>query len=120
MWKQLLTIVALLAFLASTTAQNRSRMKPATELPPGYWPLEKSQPIIDKTQTIRLAPQLSHLSEGELKAVAKLLEAGNIFQRLYEKQRHPETMSAYRDLVQLETRTRLDARQSRICSRCIA
>ncbi|HEV7746417.1 MAG TPA: zincin-like metallopeptidase domain-containing protein [Pyrinomonadaceae bacterium] len=105
MGKKLLTIVAMLAFLASTTAQTRSRMKPATELPTGYWPLEKSQPIVDKTQTIRLAPQLSHLSEGELKAVAKLLEAGNIFQRLYEKQRHPQALSAYRDLVQLEART---------------
>jgi hypothetical protein len=105
MGKKLLTVVALLALLTSTTAQTRSRMKTATELPPGYWPLEKSQPIVDKTQTIRLAPQLSHLSEGELKAVAKLLEAGNIFQRLYEKQRHPQALSAYRDLVQLEART---------------
>src|SRR5688572_19636088 len=38
----------------------------------GYWPVEKSQPIVDKTQTIRLAPDTSQLSEGERKAVAKL------------------------------------------------
>ena len=50
----------------------------------GYWPLEKSQPIIDKTQTIRLAPDISHLSAGERKAVAKLIEVGEIFQKLYE------------------------------------
>lgn len=45
----------------------------------GYWPLEKSQPIVEKTQTIRLAPDISQLSEGERKAVAKLIEVGQIF-----------------------------------------
>jgi len=74
-------------------------------LPTGYWPLEKSQPIIDKTQTIRLAPDLSKLSEGERKAVARLIEAGHIFQKLYEEQRHPEALSSYRALEQLDKRT---------------
>src|SRR5215213_2424220 len=74
-------------------------------LPAGYWPLEKSQPLIDKTQTIRLAPDLSKLSEGERKAVAKLIEAGRIFQNLYEEQRHPEALSSYRSLEQLDKRT---------------
>ena len=74
-------------------------------LPTGYWPIEKSQPIIDKTQTIRLSPDLSKLTEGERKAVAKLIEAGQIFQKLYEEQRHPEALSSYRALVQLDKRT---------------
>src|SRR5919108_3648769 len=74
-------------------------------LPAGYWPLEKSQPIIDKTQTIRLSPDLSKLTEGERKAVAKLIEAGQIFQKLYEEQRHPEALSSYRALVELDKRT---------------
>jgi hypothetical protein len=74
-------------------------------LPAGYWPLEKSQPIIDKTQTIRLSGDLSKLSEGERKAVAKLIEAGQIFQKLYEQQRHPEALSSYRALEQLDKRT---------------
>jgi hypothetical protein len=67
----------------------------------GYWPLEKSQPIIDKTQTIRLEPDLSKLTEGERKAVAKLIEVGQIFQKLYEEQRHPQALSSYRALEQL-------------------
>lgn len=71
-------------------------------LPTGYWPLEKSQPIIEKTQTITLSPDLSKLSDGERKAVAKLLEVGQIFQRLYEEQRHPEALPSYRMLVQLD------------------
>jgi hypothetical protein len=74
-------------------------------LPAGYWALEKSQPIIDKTQTIRLSGDLSKLSEGERKAVAKLIEAGQIFQKLYEEQRHPEALSSYRALEQLDKRT---------------
>src|SRR5688572_27366265 len=74
-------------------------------LPTGYWPLEKSQPLIDKTQTIRLAPDISKLSEGERKAVAKLIEAGQIFQKLYEEQRHPQALESYQALVQLDKRT---------------
>src|ERR1044072_5863954 len=74
-------------------------------LPAGYWPLEKSQPIIDKTQTVRLSGDLSKLSEGERKAVAKLIEAGQIFQKLYEEQRHPEALASYRALEQLDKRT---------------
>ncbi len=104
MWKQLLTIATLLIFFTTNLAQTGSRMKSSKDLPPGYWPLEKSQPIIDKTQTIRLAPDLSHLSAAERKAVAKLLEVGKIFQSLYEKQRHPQALNAYRELVQLDKR----------------
>lgn len=74
-------------------------------LPTGYWPLEKSQPIIEKTQTITLSSDLSHLTDGERKAVAKLLEVGQIFQKLYEEQRHPEALSSYRALVQLDKST---------------
>jgi hypothetical protein len=74
-------------------------------LPAGYWPLEKSQPIIDKTQTIRLSPDSSKLTDGERKAVAKLIEVGQIFQKLYEEQRHPEALSSYQALVQLDKRT---------------
>ena len=73
-------------------------------LPAGYWPLEKSQPIIEKTQTITLAPDLSKLSEGEKKAVAKLIEVGRIFQKLYEEQRHREALSSYRALEELDKR----------------
>ncbi len=80
-------------------------MKSAASIPPGYAPLEKSQPIIDKTQTLVLSPSLAHLSDGERKAVAKLIEVGKIFQRLYEQQRHPEAITAHDQLIQLDKRT---------------
>ncbi|MDX6383540.1 MAG: hypothetical protein QOK48_1113 [Blastocatellia bacterium] len=74
-------------------AQTGSRMNSNT-LPPGYWPLEKSGPIIEKTQTITLTPDLSQLSADERRAVAKLLEVGKIFQSIYEDQRHKQALSS--------------------------
>ncbi len=105
MWKNFLTISALSIFVAGTMAQTGPRMKASNNLPPGYWPLEKSQPIVDKTQTICLSPGLEHLSTGERKAVEKLLQVGKIFQSLYEDQRHAQALSSYDELVQLSRRS---------------
>jgi hypothetical protein len=55
-------------------------------------------------QEVRLAPDLSHLSEGERKSVVKLLEVGRIFQALYEQQRNAQALSSERDLRQLNER----------------
>jgi hypothetical protein len=103
--------VVLVSFL-STFAQTGSRMKLNQTLPAGYWPLEKSQPLIDKTQTIRLAPDLSQLSAAEHRGVAKLLEVGKIFQSIYEDQRHKQALSAERDLLQLDKRNGSPATQN--------
>jgi hypothetical protein len=89
--------------IMSVTAQSNRRM--AGGLPPGYWPLEKSQPLIDKTQTIRLTPDLSHLTSGERKAVELLLQVGQQFQTIYENQRHHQAAAAQRDLLALDRRT---------------
>src|SRR4026208_2588852 len=78
----------------------------------GYWPLEKSQPIVEKTQTIRLAPDVSQLSDGERTAVEKLIQVGQIFQQLYELQRHPQALSSYRELEQLSKRDNTPATQN--------
>src|SRR6266702_3370837 len=108
-----LAIAAALVFLTSTYAQKGSRMKTKKIVPPvraaqpplaREWPLEKSQPIVDKTQTIRLAPDLAQLSAGERNAVAKQLEVGKIYQNIYEDQRHKQALSSYRMLMQRETR----------------
>ncbi len=99
--RKLFVVLALPILFASTSAQTGSRTTSRITLP-DYWPLEKSQPIIDKTQTIRLAPDLSQLSEGERKAVAKLLEVGKLFQNIYEEQRHKQARSSYGRLLQLE------------------
>jgi Zincin-like metallopeptidase len=100
---RLLIVAMVLCPLVISSAQTGSQMKPKNSTP-ANWPIEKSQPLIDKTQTIRLAPDLSQLSEGERKAVARLLEVGKIFQSIYEDQRHRQALSSYQALVALDKR----------------
>ena len=95
-----LTLVTFVGYIPAQTANPIS----ARKLPAGYWSLEKTQPIIDKTQTIRLAPDISNLSAGERKAIEKLNEVGKIFQDLYELQRHPQSVAARKNLEQLDRR----------------
>ncbi len=112
---QLIAAILLLTIVAGAMGQRTSRsprMNPQETLPSGYWPIEKSQPLIDKTQTIKLSPDLSKLSQGEKTAVEKLLAVGQIFQKLYEEQRHPEALSSYRALEQLDKRVHSPATQN--------
>jgi hypothetical protein len=95
-------LALLLIILIAGFTQMQSQTKSDRPLPTGYWSTEKSQPIIDKTQTIKLSPDLSQLSVDERKAVAKLLEVGKIFQSIYEDQRHKQSLSSYRDLLQAD------------------
>lgn len=95
-----LAVITLLTMCAGVFSQPGPK-RPGT-WPAGYWPLEKSQPIIDKTQTIRLAPDLSQLSPGEKAAVARLLEVGKIFQQIYEDQRHHQALSSYQKLWDMQ------------------
>ncbi|MFN2441420.1 MAG: NUDIX hydrolase [Thermoanaerobaculia bacterium] len=76
----------------------------AQQLPDGYWAIGESAPILEKTREIRLAPDLSRLSEGERAAVGKLLVAGAIFQRLYEDQKHAQALEARAELGALHRR----------------
>ena len=99
--KKISVALLVLSLFAMTLAQKKPGPKTSTTWPAGYWPLEKTQPILDKTQTIRLAPELSQLSAGERAAVAKLLEVGKIFQGLYEEQRHQQALSSYQKLWDL-------------------
>jgi hypothetical protein len=73
----------------------------ATDLPSGTWPLERSDAILEKTEEIRLAPDLSGLSDGERLAVDRLLEAGAIMQELYERSRHHQSLAARANLAEL-------------------
>ena len=58
------------------------------------WTPAQTQEILARTQTIRLAPDISHLSAGERTAVQKLIEVGRIFQQVYEDQRHHQALAA--------------------------
>jgi hypothetical protein len=102
--KQLLVFALILTtFVGYLPAQTTRRA--AESLPKGYWSIEKSQPVLDKTQTIRLATDLSNLSAGERQAIEKLNEAGKIFQDLYELQRIPQSVAARKRLEELDKRS---------------
>jgi hypothetical protein len=60
---------------------------------PREWSPAQAQAILDKTQTIRLSPSLTHLTPGERLAVDKLLQVGRIFQDVYEQQRHRNALT---------------------------
>lgn len=95
-------LILLTLLVTGVSAQNKSSMNTANTLPNGYWSIDRSQPIIDKTQLIKLTPDLSHLSSGEQRAIAKLLEAGQIFQSLYEDQRNAQALAAREALAKLD------------------
>ncbi len=58
------------------------------------WSEADTRRVVDNVSVLRLAPDLSHLSQGERTVVANLLEAGRIFQELYEDQNHPDAIWA--------------------------
>ena len=87
---------------APTPARDAAAPAAPTLTLDGAWTIEQTQPLIDKTQTVRLAPELAHLGAGERAAVDKLLEVGAIMQELYEEQRHVDAAAARRLVAGLE------------------
>lgn len=77
------------------------KLSAAADLPPGYWDEARAQELLEKTQTVRLAPDLSALSSEEREALRHLFRAGEVMQTLYEASRHPEARSSYAALQSL-------------------
>lgn len=102
--KSPLAIILVLALCVCSLAQTAPRKGSDGSPPAAPWSPEKSRAILDKTQTIRLSPDLSRLSQGERAAMSKLLQVGQIFQDLYEHQRHPQARVALRELEQSDKR----------------
>ncbi|MDH5627260.1 MAG: NUDIX hydrolase, partial [Candidatus Krumholzibacteria bacterium] len=71
----------------------------AQDLPEGYAPLTTTQPIIDKTLHVHLAPDLSPLTGADQLAVDYLIQAGEIFQQLHENMKHRQATGARTYLV---------------------
>jgi hypothetical protein len=98
--KHLSVSVIMCAVLFNSIASNAAPVK----LPAGYLPLADSQPVIDKTLMAHLAPDVSKLTERERATVNKLMQAGNIFEDLYEEQRYPDALAARAQLYDLDRR----------------
>ena len=60
--------------LASLSLGNAA----VAQLPAGYWDADRSQPLLDRTLEVTLAPDLTALPANERDAVQRLLEAGEI------------------------------------------
>lgn len=58
------------------------------------WDAAQIQPLLDRTQRLNLAPDLSALTPGEQVAVRELLAAGERMHQLYIGQRHPQARAA--------------------------
>lgn len=83
------------ALVATLLTSPASAAEPATTtLPAGAWTAEQVDAILATTDEVRLAPDLSALGSEERRAVSLLLEAGAIFERLYEDSRHQEAVAA--------------------------
>ena len=87
---------ALLLVLGSSLASSPSFAAD----PPAEWNAAERRAILDATVTLRLAPDLSVLSAGERLAVTELLAVGEILQRLYEDERHPQAAAIRTRLAQ--------------------
>jgi hypothetical protein len=93
-----------LAVFLAFSAWPAYAQSPAPTLPPGYMPVEKSRPLVERAGPLRVTTDIGDLSAGEKAAVGKLLEAGAIFQTLYERQLHPQAATALADLKALDAR----------------
>jgi hypothetical protein len=71
-------------------------------LPSQYWTEQQSGEILARAETIRLAPDISGLTPGELSALWDLLEVGEIFQDLYEDALHHQAIVARKRLVETD------------------
>ena len=68
--------------------------EPDVPLPDGYWGRTAVEPILHRTITVRLAPELSHLSAAETEAVGRLLQAGQILHMLYLRWKIPSSFQS--------------------------
>ncbi|OJU13825.1 MAG: NUDIX hydrolase [Caulobacterales bacterium 68-7] len=90
----LLTAARWAALSLALTVASTTSAQPAKE-----WTTAQAREILDKTQTTRLTPDLGQLSAGEKAAVSKLLQVGQIFQDVYETQRHRSALTVRAELA---------------------
>jgi hypothetical protein len=97
-WAASLVTLALVLATGSEAAPPARRAAAAAPVRAPEWSPAQAREILDRTQTMRLAPSLTHLSPGERVAVGKLLQLGEIFQDVFEAQRHRDALQIRRTL----------------------
>ena len=81
---------------------------------PDEWTSDLTRNILEKTLTLHLAPDLSHLDAAERECIAGLMAAGKILHRLYLRQNHPDAERHWDQLV----KTLADSEDSRERHQC--
>ncbi|HEX2165524.1 MAG TPA: NUDIX hydrolase [Thermoanaerobaculia bacterium] len=92
-------MIRLVTFAALLLVPSSAALAADPPTPP--WPAARRQAVLEKTLELRLAPDLSHLTPGERRAVDELLAVGAIMQRLYEESRHHQAAEARERLAAL-------------------
>ena len=95
--------VLVLMWFGTTNYSTGQVSKPQPS--PPYWTAEQSDAILNKTASLRMNPDLSTLTKGEMQAMQKLLEVGAIFQSLYEAQRHRQALESFQQLQAMDRKT---------------
>jgi hypothetical protein len=85
--------LAACATAPSSSTPTAERVSYAADMGPALEPA-RAQAILDRTQRLHLAPDVSALTAGEREAVHELLAAGERLHRLYMLQRHPQALEA--------------------------
>jgi hypothetical protein len=87
-----LALAACATAAAPTAEHNHDQISTAGIAP--TWDEARANAVLERTQRLRLAPDLSALTAGEREAVRELLLAGERMHLLYMEQRHPQARAA--------------------------
>lgn len=68
----------------------------------GFWSAEQAQAILERTERFEVRADTSSLTDGERAALERLMQVGEVMQRLYERSRHPEALAVRRHLARVE------------------
>jgi hypothetical protein len=82
------------ALALGLTACATAPSSPSTSGIAPAWDASRADAVLQRTQRLHLAADLSALSAGEREAVRELLAAGERMHRLYMLQRHPRALAA--------------------------
>lgn len=78
----------------------------------GFWPTERAEAILERTERFEVRADRAGLTEGERAAVDELMAVGAIFHDLYEESRHAQAPAVRRYLADFEPSS--DAERARV------
>lgn len=68
----------------------------------GFWSSEQASAILDRTEPLPIRADTSSLTAGERAALERLMQVGEVIQRLYETSRHPQALAVRTHLESVE------------------